>query len=376
MNIFEVNDFSQLREFRDAWQELLQQTPCANFFQSFDWLEVYWKHFGAEQQLRVLLMEQSGELTGILPIVIRREKTKLGQLRFATYPMDHWGSFYGPIGAQPFAILTAGIDYLQTFKQDWDVLEPRWLGAYPEECAEVEKLLRSTGHSPVRSEIDATSVVELRCGWENYLSTRKSKWRNNARRWEKQLNELGEVTYLRYRPDADGDMRQSLELYDECLRIASASWQGGSTTGTTLTHKSVSAFLRDVHVAAAKCGCLDLNLLKIDGRAMAFTYNYVFRGSVFSLRSGFDPSCKVKGTGSLLSIKAIEDSFQRGDWRYDLGPKHLECKRNLWTHLLPVYRISCFKRGSVRQQLMRLKRILKPAPTTAELGNAAIDPVL
>ncbi len=370
MSIYEVQTIDQLRQYRDAWRTLLEQTRCANFFQTLEWLEVYWKHFGAAQDLRVLIIKQGGEITGILPLVIRREETKVGSLRFATYPMDHWGSHYGPISADPDATLAAGIDYMRSCASQWDVLEPRWVGAEPDECERVEALLEDAGFAPVRSDFGATAVIDLHGDWDTYLLSRGSKWRNNAKRWERQLGQLGEVRHIRHRPDSDPEANPGWDHFDDCLRIAASSWQGASTTGTTLTHNSVSAFLQEVHLVAAQCGCLDMNLLQVDGQAVAFTYNYVFQGNVFSLRSGFDPSCPVKGSGSLLYVKAIEDSFRRGDWQYDLGPRHLECKRKLLTHVKPVYRLSCFKRWSLRQQLIRIKRSLETAVAPPEQVEA------
>jgi len=146
------------------------------------------------------------------------------------------------------------------------------------------------------------------------------------------------------------------QYYEECLRIAAASWQGESSTGTTLTHDVVAPFLKEMHQVAARCGGLDLNLLYLEGRAIAFAYNYFYAGHVYGLRIGYDQTIKCKGAGNLLYAKMIEDSFQRGDWQHDLGPRHMQCKRAIVTDVMPVFRISCYKAGSVRQQLLRLKR--------------------
>ena len=50
----EINSIDQLAGLRLNWQWLLGQTRGATFFQSLDWLEVYWKHFGKGQRLRAL----------------------------------------------------------------------------------------------------------------------------------------------------------------------------------------------------------------------------------------------------------------------------------------------------------------------------------
>ena len=78
-----------------------------SFFQSLDWLRVYWRHFGAGQQLRVLVVTSCGEPMGIVPLVVRRETTRVGEVRVLTYPLDDWGTYFGPIGSRRRTILRA-----------------------------------------------------------------------------------------------------------------------------------------------------------------------------------------------------------------------------------------------------------------------------
>jgi CelD/BcsL family acetyltransferase involved in cellulose biosynthesis len=358
MNIREFNSIEELAPLRDTWHKLLVQTPHANFFQSLDWLEVYWKHYGARQRLRVLAVEDNGDTIGILPLVVRRERTKVGSLRFATYPLDYWGSYYGPIAADPNQVWALGADYLHSTLRDWDVLEPRWIGVDASERTDLEQLLRAAGLHPVVTSFDTTAVIGLSGTWNEYLAQRSTKWRNNYRRWQRRIADLGEVTYLRYRPTGGDDCNPRWDLYDQCLQLANSSWQGSSQTGTTLSHASVAAFLCDVHEAAARCGALDLNLLYLNERPIAFAYNYHFCGHVYGLRIGYDPELKSVGPGNLLYARAIEDSFVRRDWRYDMGPGTLEAKRQLWTDIRPIQRLSCFRSFSLRQQMLHLRRRL------------------
>ena len=358
MTVLEYNSIEQLDPLTDDWRRLLATTPYANFFQSLDWLKAYWRHFGHSQRLRVLACEHGGEITGIFPIVVRKERTKVGALRFATYPLDYWGSFYGPLGARPSDTLAAAVDYLQWAPRDWDVFEPRWIGTHASEICTINKILNKARVRPVLTYLDASSVIRLPQSVDEYLASRTSKWRNNRRRWDRRFKETGEVEYVRYRPAGEShrDGGPRWDLYQQCLQIANSSWQGASQTGTTLTHPSVATFLREVHEAAAKCGGLDLNLLYLDGKPIAFAYNYCHKGYVSGLRAGYDPSVNPQGAGNLLYALAIEDSIRRGDWRYDLGPSHQECKRQLITDVMPIGRFSCFSENSIRQWLLRWKR--------------------
>jgi CelD/BcsL family acetyltransferase involved in cellulose biosynthesis len=357
----EINDIAGLDAYRAAWRALLATTPRASFFQSLDWLEVYWRHYGKNQKLRALVVESDdGAPVGILPLVVRWETTRVGRLRFLTYPLDYWGSFYGPIGADPRAILAAGLQYVAQSKRDWDAIELRWAGEDEFDTADAPATLESQGLGACRTLIDRTALIRLEgLTWDEYLASRGTKWRNNFRRWERRAAELGELSLLRYRPlgELAGDGAPRWDLYDACLGLAERSWQGSSQTGTTLSHASVREFLRDMHAAAARAGGLDLNLLLAGGEPVAFAYNYWRRGYVFGLRIGYDEKNSKYALGNLMYARVIEDSLRRGDEIYDMGPNHIEAKQSLLTEVHPIFRYSHFCRRSLRGQLLHLKRL-------------------
>ena len=54
--VLEINRLDQLEHYRMVWDSLLPTTPRASFFHTFDWLTTYWRHFGQDQRLRVLVV--------------------------------------------------------------------------------------------------------------------------------------------------------------------------------------------------------------------------------------------------------------------------------------------------------------------------------
>ena len=357
-HVQEINRIEELGQFRADWRRLLAQTAAASFFQTLDWLEVYWRHYGADQKLRALIVSSSGRPVGIVPLVVRSERTKVGTVRVLTYPLHDWGSFYGPIGPDPGAALTAALQHVRHSHRDWDTIDLRWAGATAQDAAETAKAMGVVGFQAYKTLWDRTALVELGDTWEEYLAGRSSKWRNNFRRQERRLAEQGRVSYLRYRPrgalDGDGDPRW--DLYNACAEIARRSWQGSSATGTTLSHPSVRAYLRDAHAAAARAGGVDLNLLLLDAEPVAFAYNYCWGGHVYGLRAGYDGERALDGAGSLLFTYALRDGFQRGDHTYDFGVGSLALKRHFVTRVAPIFCYSHFHPAAPRAQLLRLKR--------------------
>ncbi|HLA84933.1 MAG TPA: GNAT family N-acetyltransferase [Thermoguttaceae bacterium] len=358
LRIEEINDPASLVRYRLLWRTLLARTPDATFFHTLDWLLVYWKHYGHGQRLRVLIGWDGDRPVGILPLVVRSEKTRAGAVRVLTYPLDDWGTFYGPIGPEPAAMLRAAMEHLRRTSRDWDLLDLRWTDDEGAHAGQTRVAMQSAGFTSHRQAWDRAAVVDLRGAWDDYWQSRTPKWRESIRRYHRRLEAAGRLEFIRYRPGGlgTGDDDPRWDLYEACVQLARSSWQGDSTDGSTLSHPSVAEFLRDAHEAAVRSGSLDLCLLKLDGRPIAFIYNYRRGGRLFGLRMGFDPSAADLGPGKVLQYLMFRDSFARGDSHFDMGVGSLDAKAHWTTSLVTSYRLTCFASATLRTGLLRLKR--------------------
>ena len=354
----EFNDFSSLEGLRDLWGELVARTRGATFFQHFDWLETYWRHYGSGQQLRVLVVSDYEGPVGILPLVVRRRSLGWGTARVLAYPLDDWGTFYGPIGPKPLETLHAGLRHVARTPRDWDFLELGWVASESGDGGCTAAALEAAALPAIRSHYDSVALVDLVGDWHDYLAARPNRFRSKLAAAERKLASRGDVTYVRHRPEPEGDSPADYrwDLYDACVDISRRSWQAGAADGTTLCHPEVSDFLRDAHAAAVRTGCCDLNLLYVDGRPAAFMYCYTHRGRIFGLRRGFDATVARDGLGTVLGARVLADSFARGDRQFDLGASYLESKRVWMTRLVPCDRYTHYPSLVPRAQAARVSR--------------------
>jgi CelD/BcsL family acetyltransferase involved in cellulose biosynthesis len=373
--VVEFHQVGELSELRQEWGILHRQTAGASFFQSLEWLEIYWKHFGKGQRLRVLTVRSANRLTGILPLVVRRESTRVGPIRTLTLPLHDWGSFYSPLGPDPDGTLAVALEHIRRTPRDWDVFELRWQGAPGTDPTRTVAVMGAAGFPPYTTVWNQTAVVERTGGWESYWSSRQSAWLRRFRSAESKLSQQGDISYERYRPRglSYDDDSPRWDLYDACETIAQQSWQGAATNGTTLSHPSVRGFLREVHQAAAAAGAVDLNLLSIDGKPVAFIYNYCFQGYVSGLRRGYDAKKCKTGAGNVLLVRSLQDSFARGDNIYDLGVGSLANKRHYQTRVVPILRFSYFPILPLRIQLLRAKRWWQQQRTPASIAVGRVQ---
>ena len=369
--VLEINDPSQLENYRLLWQSLLPATPGASFFHSLDWLQTYWQFYGHDQTLRVFIVYSAGQPVGILPLVVRSESTRLGSVRVLTYPLNDWGTFYGPIGPNPTATLVAGLGHIRRTTRDWDLLDLRWVDRFGRDYGRTRRAMNVAGFPHQELPMSKCAKIDLHGTWDQYWASRTSHWRTNVRSCERKLAALGRVSYVRYRPDGigHGDDNPRWDLYDACEQVARASWQGSSTSGTTLTHPEIRDYLRAAHETAVKAGAADINLLYVDDRPVAFNYAYQYRGYVFGLRMGYDPQVS-NGAGTVLQRRMIEDCFARGDRTYDLGADYLSCKRFWPTRFVESYRYTYYPARPVAQALRVKRRIGAWLSADGEASNA------
>jgi CelD/BcsL family acetyltransferase involved in cellulose biosynthesis len=356
-----IDDIEELAAYRLLWRSWLPATPRASFFHTLEWLETYWDHFGSDQELRALVVRSAGKAIGILPLCIRKRRYRLGMVRVLGYPLDDWGTWYGPVGSNRAAAILAAMQYLRRANRDWDLLELRWTCPPWSDGGRAARSMRVVGMLTEQQAHQTTSVVDFGDDWEGYLAKRSRNVRHEMRRVLRRVFESQNVSYLRHRPGpaCEGDGDPAWDLFAMCQQVALASWQGSSTTGNTITHDGARHFLRDAHAVAARLGMVDMNLLLVDGQPAAFSYNYHYLGRLTSLRIGYDPSLACSGLGRALLLRSMQDSFERGDESYDLGPGDSRMKRELRTRTEASYQLTHVPLNSWRSQAIRLARWAK-----------------
>lgn len=363
----EICDIDQLTEYRSAWRQLLAVTPHASFFQSTDWLESRWRHATTDEQLFVVVVMSGEQPTGFVPLCIKREMSSCGPVKVLRFPIDGWGSFYGPIGATPDETLKAALNHVWRSGRKFDLVELQTIPVLDSEGASCavdseDPLTKVDFAEQSCEEATRVAMLDLTGDWERYWDIRKlqKNRRRNVERCERRLTEIGTVRYERYRPGGTSvaDDAPRWELYDACESIARDSWQDGLVDGNTMHHEHVRPLLRDAHLSAVNAGAVDINLLFLNDRPVAFVYGYHFQGYVDLMRIGFAPDLAKLAPGNALWTRLIQDSFERGDRVLDFGPTCLDYKRFWMTRLEPSYQVQQYA-STPKAMALRMARWLK-----------------
>ncbi|MDZ4656020.1 MAG: GNAT family N-acetyltransferase [Bythopirellula sp.] len=361
-DIVEINDLNQLQTYESAWNALALQTPRASFFHTYNWFVTFWKHFGENRRMRVLIVRSDETVIGIVPLCVVEESHRLNKVRVLTYPLHDWGMWFGPLGPNPSATMFMAFQHIRSTRRDWDMIDLRWSSVDPHDHEVTGRAMSAVGWKPQRHLYQQTSLIRFaKTNWETYLNSLSKKWRHEIRRQTRNLEKLGELEFVRHRPLAAvaGDGNPRWDLFEECVDVSRRSWQASADNGNTICHTEVLPFLRDCHAEAAQLGMLDLAILRVGGKALAFQYNYHHQGEVFGLRMGYDRAARELGVGKVLLARFIEDSFERGDRVLDLGIGEFDFKVRFRTDVEKSYRYSYYPWNAWRSQSVRMSQWLR-----------------
>ncbi len=365
IHVSEINDETGLDGIRLLWNSLWRRTRGASYFQSFDWLTLYWRHFSGSQKLKVLVASLAGKPIGILPLVVRKTETSFGRVNVLTYPLDNWGTCYGPIGPNSAATLIAAMRHLRENRSDWDVLDLHHVDVNRVDRGRTRNALRAAGMNCLSRPSRTAALVDLDSDWMTYWSERPLQSRRLYHQSERQLEQAGKLEFVRFRPEEQsyGNADCRGDLFDEFLSLRPFS-STDSSAGR--------AFFCESHFTAARMAAVDLNLLRLNGRPIAAAYGHHVNGQVDIIRSGVAEEYKGDA-GRVLTARMLQDGASRGDQCYRFAPPTCSFVTDWQTSELETARLTHFAPTAPKAQLLRWNRNMKNWWNSLRRATAALN---
>ena len=351
IGVVELNSCDDLARIRETWRELWEATPGATYFQSWDWLRSYWRLHGEGQQLRVLLFTLRARPIGIVPLVVRPLQTPLGQTRVLTWPLHDHGAFYGAIGPNPAATLTAAFRYLRTARRDWSMMDLPHLDEFGADNGRTRNALRNARFKARQTSMTLYPTIDLSDSWDCYLDELPLKNRSNYMQAEQMARQFGQLSFHRWRPEGSevGQTERRHDLFNQFrdLRRRSASQKTNTDNDLRL--------IEDVHPAAVDAGVVDLCTLCVGGVPAASTYGYQLNGTL-ELLFVEAPGSNGDLMHSVLMSHLIRDSFMRNDERILFQPRNAPAAK-LWANSASAaVTLSWFAKLSAKAQALKMQR--------------------
>lgn len=315
ITVVDTNDgFAALREQWDALQNSSIET---SIFLSWEWQFYWWKYYGKQQKLRLLLVTSGDRIVGILPLYIQPvtlfRQIQVSLLRLVGTGGDTSPDYLGPILERGTENETAQLlaDFVLTHMQDWDVLR---LTDMPQDSIFQQALTSLCRERNVRFSHGLSAriaIIPLPESWEAYLGSMTSSHRYNMVSRMRKLERQFRMRFFAWSDaeNIDTAVDRLIELH--CLR-----WQGRNESHAFSSPEYID-FHREVIRVCLERGWLRLYCLEADNVIIAMHYCYRFRNQIFEFQGGFDPAYAKFALGQVITGYSIQNAIEEGNSVYD-----------------------------------------------------------
>jgi len=304
------SDPQVFRDLAEEWSALLRRGALDTLFLTPQWLEVWWRHFGAGLDLTLLLARDAdGTLVGIAPLYAVEQAGQRVLQFVGGVDVSDYLDFIVAEGRED--VYHAVVDYLLADPFPWDLLDLHCLpGDSPTRAGILCRVCQACCPGDAQVELEEpTPYIPLPGDWEAYLGSLDKKQRHEVRRKMRRIEREAEVRWHRLEDRARLD-----EEVDVFVQLHRASHPDKDAFMT----EEMAAFFHDAAVVTFEVGWLSLYTLWLDGRPAASIWCFDYGDDLLVYNSGFDPEWRYHlSPGNVLMSYCIRDAIARGKRRFD-----------------------------------------------------------
>lgn len=359
MKIVEINDYVDFLSLKEKWNNLLHKCKHT-IFSTWEWLSTWWKYYGNNKKLILLLAEQNGELLAIAPLMYSVHimlGLRRGKIEFIGTPHSDYNNFI--ISTKHGECIEAFITFLYTNSKKWDCID---LLDIPESAEYLQFLLK---YSKSLKPVHKCPFVRLPSSYEKFLQNFNYNKRRYFRKKLQRLEAAFNVEFVDYsNPETCSEgMHLLFDLHQK-------RWRSKGFSGAFADPK-FRGFNLEIAKTFAQKNWLGLYILKLSGNVAAVDYGFKYNSKYYAYLAGFDPKYAYYGVGNILRLLLIRKLIQEGLTEFDFlrgAEKYKEYQWNAiprWNHQAVLIRngkLSTIQHWLYEQywhQGNRLKYILK-----------------
>jgi CelD/BcsL family acetyltransferase involved in cellulose biosynthesis len=311
LRVVEINTFDEFLALRREWNRILAKSRDNNIFLTWEYLSIFWKHFGKSSQLRVLCIRDEDEIIAIAPL--RQFRYNFANLLGyeVIEPlgyrglMPEGGDYTGLLlGEREEECLKLFLNYL--FEHDnWDFV---YLYDIPGISTIPNLLLTLSGSIPKFEMVKGTvcPYIPLPDSIDIFLKGLRRKFRKELRRCMRNLQK----DYRRVELKRYNELSSVEETMNVLFKLNRKRWKSKHLPGTFKT-KEICDFYIDVAKIFANRGWLALYFLTVNDEPVAGLYGFEYHRKMLAAVTGFNPSYSRYSIGNLLFLKVIEECIKR-----------------------------------------------------------------
>jgi CelD/BcsL family acetyltransferase involved in cellulose biosynthesis len=342
LSIEEINTFEKFLSLNSVWNRVLSQSDSNSVFLTFEWLTTWWKHFGKNKRVFILVIKDGRQVIGIAPWMIRSVLTKTNvfkKIEFIGTGLSTWGDFI--LTERKRECLEAVVRYLASKSKVWTMIDLRNSNM---SSGNMEILREVSGENNLIFRGAPDSVcpyIDINSDWDSYFNSRFSKKSQRyLRRDLRRLERKGASTFKIIQ-----DTLEEPDIMDKIAEIEQVrSYKKESDGRGLFVIKELKDFFSEVASLFSDKRWLNIAVLELNGQYIAYRFGFQYAKKYWDYNTAFDYEFANCTPGKLLATYLIEECFNQNMKEFDFLRGSSNFKSG-WTNLIRHnYRIGLFKR--------------------------------
>lgn len=313
---------------KDEWNEAVLASESANPFLSHNWLSNWWRFFGGDKELAIVLVRENGLLVGGMACYVARVRIPVAcrVLRLCG-DTDVSSEFLGPLARHGYerVVVQSVTDFLHGDAVLWDVFHAADMD---QDAGAALQLLAVWGGLYERRQLvefndNLCMYIDLPKRWEEYWDELGKRKKRTFSRLDRRLQEEGEVTFCTAKEvDPAGlGFEAAWKLYGEVMLST------GRKNSESLNKQS--QFLETFWRESILSGWADATFILLQGRPVAFLYYLTNGKSYFLYKTGYDFELSRFSVGASVFLQTIRQGIEAGMERVEFLRGGHDYKRSL-----------------------------------------------
>lgn len=368
-----------LAALRELWPRIVDALTTKRFFHLHLWYQSYLESLETDpSSLSFYVLFRGERPVALFPLKSDTRNICRFGLRSLELPVHNHldlSDFVSDRTEQNAGLLRLLVQHLQQSSGvSWDVM---YLSNVLEDSAAAFSLDEAPPPMALSYYQRKSNYVDCALPYEDFLKNVDGHFRRNLGRLTRRAQQMGELQFRSFR--SLEDIRSHFHHF---VTVEAAGWKGDSGTQSAIAcNPAVKSFYEKLIDGFAEAGQCWLNLLTLDGKAIAGQLCLLVDGTLYILKIGYDEAYAKVAPGNLIMDQtlrlAVEDQGVRAvsfitdrQWNYFWGAKSYR-----------VYDHFIFNRASLRgwygYLCMRLKDLARPLWQklhSARGGNAVPAP--
>lgn len=323
--------FNSLQE---RWNALLAESPTNSFFLRWEWLLRWWEVYkDSTMDLSILLVLEDGELIGIGPFYVKKEKyKKILRTRRLLF-----------LGTKEGSVISEYMDIICREGKEKDVVGKIMEYVVKEDlCDDMSLQMLDSSSRALKVLYDKAlemnffyaSDGDMDCpcltlprSYQEFLKGLSSSMRQNVGQNNNRVKKYPDVVFRKTL--SVGELEKD---FPEMVRLHQGRWQSRNMKGS-FAGGNFFNFIKAVMPEMLKNGHLELNFLSVSGRNIASVFNINYNGKIYYFQSGIDVSFDSRlSTGVIIHDHCIAEAIKNGSKEYDfMVMGNLDDYKKKWT---------------------------------------------